>query len=978
MKYKHKNVEEDVLKYWNENDVYKAAKEKNNDKQKFYFLDGPPYTSGYIHIGTAWNKVLKDSVLRYKRMTGNDVWDRAGYDMHGLPTAHKVMENVGLETKEDIEEYSVEKFIKKCEEYSIKYMKKMNDDFKRLGVWMDFDNAYMPIDNKFMGGVWHLIKKAHEKDRLYKGEKTMTWCKSCETALAKHELEYDNVIDESIYVKFPLKNKENHSILIWTTTPWTIPFNLGVMAGPEIEYGKFKVEVEGETEYWILAKKMAGILFSSVFEKDYELVETMKGSDLEGLEYNHPFNDELGSHYSSLKQDSEKVHTIVLSSEHVDLSAGTGLVHMAPGCGPEDYEVGLKNNIPPFNTLKETGIFSEDMGVFSGLNAREDDDKFINRLDEVDALVATSDVEHDYPFCSRCNSPVVFRTTEQWFFKVEDLKDKLREANSDVHWVPEWAGSNAFDSWLENLRDNSITRQRFWGTPVPIWECSCGEIEVIGSLKELKKKAGEVPDDIHKPYIDDVKIECSVCHKDMNRIPDVLDVWVDSGTTSWNCLNYPEEDKTFEDLFPADFITEGKDQIRGWFNLLMISSFLTFDEKPFENVFMHGFISDSKGLKMSKSIGNVVKPEKIIKQYGADAFRLYSIQAEAGEDLNFSFDELKNHRRNLNVLWNVSNYLQSMSKLNEINPSKVNFDDVKKSFTLSEEYILSRCEKTVKEVSNLMEDYKINEVPKKIEKLFLDISRKYIRAVRKRLTAGSKEDAEVVLYVLFRTLFTTLKLLAPFTPYISEKIYLTLKEKFGIDVDSVHLYEWPDYDEELFFDDSEFEFEFAQEMISSIKNIRSKASRSVRWPIKEVSISTDKEIDLSSDSIELIKKRTNSKNLVFDEKSYDNEIVEELENIKIIANLELDDELKKEGYYRELIRRIQSSRKKMGLERSDLIDLVILGDSVFKEVVEENMEDLKSRIEIDQVMFTEEENVDFDENYEIKSKELRIQVIKTL
>ncbi|MFW6024939.1 MAG: isoleucine--tRNA ligase [Candidatus Woesearchaeota archaeon] len=976
MKYKHKKVEEDILKYWDEEEIYKAAKEKNNKNQKFYFLDGPPYTSGKIHIGTAWNKVLKDSVLRYKRMKGLDVWDRAGYDMHGLPIENKVMNNLDFNTKEEIYNYSVEKFIKKCESYAIKYMDNMNTEFKRLGVWMDFDNAYKPIDNDFMAGVWHLIKKAHKKDRLYKGERTMTWCKSCETALSKHELEYENVTDTSIYVKYPLKNKKDHSIIIWTTTPWTIPFNLGVMAGPDIEYGKYEVDVDGKTEYWILAKRMAGILFSSVFEKKSTLVETFKGSELEGLEYTHPFNKELGNHYSELKENHENVHTIVLSSEHVDLSAGTGLVHMAPGCGPEDYEVGLQNDIPPFNTLDETGTFPEDMDKFSGYVAKDDDHKFIQALEENKRLIATNKVEHDYPYCARCSSPVVFRTTEQWFFKVEDLKDKLRKANEKTHWVPDWAGSNAFDSWLENLRDNSITRQRFWGTPVPIWECSCGNIEVIGSLKELKRLAGSVPENIHKPYIDDVTIKCSECKKDMNRIPDVLDVWVDSGTTSWNCLNYPQDKENFKKYFPADFIAEGKDQIRGWFNLLMISSFLTFDEKPFKNVFMHGFISDSKGLKMSKSIGNVVRPMKVINQYGADAFRLYSLQNEAGEDLNFSFDELKNHRRSLNVLWNVSNYLQSMTKLNDINPDSLDFDSIKDKLTLSEEYILSRMNKTIKEVTELMEDYMLHEVPGNVEQLFLDISRKYIRAVRKRLTMGDDEDKKVVLYTLYTSLLSSLKLLAPFCPYMSEKIYLTLKEKYGLEKKSIHLFDWPTFNEKLFDDETEVEFDFSQKLISSIKNIRSQVQRSVRWPIKEVSIDMKEEISLSEDSIELIKKRTNAKEIIFEPKEYSNQKELDIEKAKIIIDLDLNHELKKEGYYRELIRRIQSSRKKMKLKRSDLIELVILGDKIFSEVAKENEDNLKNRIEIKEVSYTEEKDMDFVEDFKIKDKSLTLQINK--
>ena len=666
-KYDFKFVEPEMLNFWKENDIYKKAKEKNKGKQKFYFLDGPPYTSGKVHIGTAWNKSLKDMILRYKRMNGLDAWDRAGYDMHGLPTAHAVEKKLGLKGKDDILKLGVDKFIAACKKLCVDNMELMNKDFTKLGVWMDFENAYQSITKEFMESEWWLIKKAHDKGRLYEGLRTMTWCPDCATAIAKHELEYQTVSDDSIFLKFKVKGKENEYLVIWTTTPWTIPYNLGVMVNPEEDYVKAKV---GD-EVWIVAAKLAGVFIQGVADKKYSVLEEMKGEALEGLEYEHPLNDELKQVYTEIKLKSSKIFTIVLSKAYVDTTAGSGLVHMAPGCGPEDYEIGHKNGIPPFNNLDEKGVFPKEMGPFAGWIAKKDDKKFIEFLRKKGSLIESTKVEHEYAHCQRCHNPVIFRTTKQWFFKVEDLKEKMVKANEGIKWVPQ-AAFNAFDSWLKNLRDNSITKQRFWGTPLPVWRCEeCKKYDVIGSAKELEKLSGKKPEDLHKPWIDQITIPCE-CGKEKKRIPDIIDVWVDAGTVSWNCLDYPGREDLFKELFPADFILEGKDQIRGWFNLLMVASMLAFDKPPFKSVYMHGFVQDAQGRKMSKSLGNYILPEEVVKEYGVDTLRYYMISgANPGIDINYNFDDVKLKHKNMFVFWNLHNFLIDMAKGVGKNPSKI-------------------------------------------------------------------------------------------------------------------------------------------------------------------------------------------------------------------------------------------------------------------------------------------------------------------
>ncbi|MEM4246988.1 MAG: class I tRNA ligase family protein, partial [Candidatus Woesearchaeota archaeon] len=546
--YEPTKIEPAVMTFWEREQVYEKAKKKNAGKKKYYFLDGPPYTSGHVHIGTAWNKALKDMVLRYKRMRGLDVWDRAGYDMHGLPTENQIRKKHKIFLKKDIEAFGLEKYNKECEQFAVEMMHQMNKDFERLGVWMDFDRAYIPISREFIEGEWMLIRKAHEQERLYEGLRTMPWCAHCETNLAKHELEYENVRENSIFVKFRIKDKPNEFLVIWTTTPWTIPFNLAVMVNPDLDY----VRVQVKNEVWIIAKALANAIVQGIAGEFPKILEEFKGNRLEGVEYVHPFEDVI-LEYKRIKSESPRTHTVVLSSEYVDASAGSGLVHCAPGCGPEDYEVGYRNKIPAWNNIDEHGRFPSTMGEFSSLIAKKDDKKFVEALKKRCALIAEAPVEHEYAHCQRCHNPVIYRTTKQWFFKVEDLKPRMIEYHKNSKWVPE-AAWNAFDSWLRNLRDNSITKQNYWGTPVPIWRCaSCGDYDVISTVSELEEKSKKKIVELHRPWIDRHEIPCK-CGGKKQRIPDILDVWVDAGTVSWNCLDYPHRKDLFEQLFPAEFI----------------------------------------------------------------------------------------------------------------------------------------------------------------------------------------------------------------------------------------------------------------------------------------------------------------------------------------------------------------------------------------------------------------------------------------
>lgn len=978
--YNPKEIEKEIEKFWEENKIYEKV--KNRKGKEIYFLDGPPYTTGSIHLGTAWNKILKDFYIRVCRMKGFNVWDRAGWDMHGLPITHKVMKKFNLE-KHDIEKFGVERFIKECEKFALTSMKTMEKQFKKLGVWMDWENAYMPIKPEFIEANWWLVKKAHENGFLYEGKKTMHWCPKCATSLAKHELDYKEIEDESIFVKFPVEGRKDEFLLIWTTTPWTLPYNLAVMVNPDVEYVKAEVDVSGKKEKWIIAKALSTAVLAGVFGKKFKILEEFKGEKLKGLSYKHPFFEEISFH-SELKKKNKKAYTVVLSSEYVNTSSGTGLVHCAPGCGPEDYEVGHREKLPPYNTLNEKGVL-EDIGEFSGLKAKIDDKKFIEALKKKGLLLEVTKVKHDYAHCWRCKTAVVYRTTTQWFFDVESkLKKLMINTNKKVKWQPDWAGNRWMHSWLENLRDNGITRQIYWGIPVPIWKCKqCKNVEVIGSIKELEEKSGKkAPSDLHRPYIDRIILKCS-CGSIMKRIPDVLDVWVDSGSTSFTCLDFPQRKDLFEKYWPADLIIEGKDQIRGWFNLLLVVSMVAFQKHPYKAVYMHGFINDVLGRKMSKSLGNIISPDEVVNKYGVDATRLYMLSATPpGIDLNYDTRETGIKLRSLFVFYNIAKYILDYSKI----LGKPDFKVKKSELDVEERYILSRLNSTIKDIDKLFEELQFNKIPTLIEKLFLDLSRFYIQVTREKISTGSVSERKKVLNTIAKVYYECLLLLAPVCPFLTEKIYQSLKKEFSnveeFAEKSIHLTSWPKADNSLISKDLEESVEIVKDIIEVALSEREEAKVGIRWPLSLLEISIEykkKKVEESINLLEkILKKQVNVKKIKFSK-------LKEGKTFrygKLSLNTQLTPELFSEGFTREVIRRIQFLRKKSGLEKIDKISLVVAGQNISsildKEKIAElvNASELKI-IDLDELKqdvgsFLNKNKNGIKEKFKIKEKEVAV------
>ena len=989
-RYDPHRVESEVLALWERERTFQKAREQVRGKKPFYYLDGPPYTSGAIHIGHAWGKALRDSLMRYKRMRGFDVWDQPGFDVHGLPIEVAVEKKLGIEDKKDIiAKLGVEKFIDACRKFAIEQMLPMCKDFARLGVWMDWERPYLTLTNEYIEGAWWALAEADRRGYLARGHKSMTWCPRCSTALAKHELDYFNEHDESIFVKFPLAEKEREYLIVWTTTPWTIPFNLAVMAHPDIAYVRAKV---GD-EIWIMAKALANSLISGLAGKRFTVQEEVKGKYLEGVRYRHPFRDEIKAH-REYEKERARAYTVVLSERYVTLDAGTGLVHCAPGCGAEDFEVGTENDLPAFNTVDDSGVFPKEMGPFAGLRARKDDAQFARVLKDRGLLVATSEIDHEYAHCWRCKNPVIYKATPQWFLLVENLKEEMLEANRHVTWVPEWAGSRWFDSWLRNLQNWCISRQRFWGIPLPIWLCSsCGEYRLVSSKKELEEVSGQKLEDLHRPWIDRVTLKCR-CGKVLHRVEDVLDVWLDSGAASWAPLGYPTKTKLFEKFWPADFILEGKDQIRGWFNSMMCLSMVSHGKIPYKAVYMHGFTNDAQGRKMSKSLKNIISPEEVIEKYGADTLRYYFIGgANPGLDINYNFEDMGVRFRNLGVLWNLMNFLLDHCAAHDIKPCAVT--SLKGGG--EERYILSKLHTTMEHVSTLFDSYRLNEVPDAIEELYLELSRTYLQLVREKSASGSEEEKQLVADTAFTVLLGTIFILAPVAPFITEAMFQRLKAAFHLKGESVHLQDWPKPLRELMDPALEQQMALVKHVAQAALACRDDLQLGVRWPLREAVVVTAdhaaaeavkelssllkaainvREVRLGEVKTRIVLK-PNFRNLgpafkqlapkvaealaaarhedlasqlsrgkaslkvgkeevtllpdhvLVQEQLPEGYMAKDFPAGKVFLSSEIPPELEDEGFAREVMRRVQALRKEAGLRKSDRITLAITAETSF-------------------------------------------------
>ena len=826
-RYDPREVEKQVAEWWSKNNIIKKAFEKNRGAPVFSFLEGPPTVNGYMHIGHARGRVYKDIILRYKTMKGFDVWSRAGWDCQGLPTEIEVEKRLNITSKKDLEKIGLERFIEEANNVVDYYISKWREASERLALWLDYDTAYETRKEEYMEHIWYFLKKCYEEGKLVESLRVVPYCPRCETPLSQHELAqgYEEIEDPSIYVKIPLKDRPVSFIIIWTTTPWTIPGNEAVAVHPDEQY----IEIKVDNETWILAEKLLEKFIEETKIKNFTKGKTYLGKSLVGLRYIHPLHDEVPEH----QKHGGNAHTVI-PSEYVSMEEGTGCVHTAPAHGPEDFELGKRYNLPIFCPVSTTGVFKEEGGKYKELSTREASTIVIDDLRRKNLLVKAGTITHNYPLCWRCGTPLIYLASTQWFLRVEPIKEIMVHENEKVRWWPEWAGTNRFGEWLKNADDWCISRTKVWGTPLNIWVCNeCGEKKAVGSRDELNE-AIEKPSEIrmHRPWVDKFVFKCPKCGGKMYRVPFVLDTWLDSGVAHFASIHYLRDKKLFNILFPYDFITEAIDQTRGWFYTLLFTSCMLFNKAPFKSVLTQGHVLDEFGKKMSKSRGNVVWALDAFETYGVDTIRFYLVsKAEPWSTINFVPKEVMQTLEHLNILWNVFSFAKTYFNLDKFDPARHMLDRFKKNLKPEDRWILSRVNSLTRIVSSGLENMEIQDAARELRRFIVeDLSRTYVRAIRRRVWTEAetidKLTAYATLYYVLKRLVT---LLAPFTPYLAEALYHEVKT--NEELESIHLASWPRVDEKMIDEELEDAMEIALEVITTALAARQKGGRKLRWPV---------------------------------------------------------------------------------------------------------------------------------------------------
>ncbi len=851
--------EDEVSKFWKENKIFQKTEEKKGPSYVFY--DGPPTANGKPHIGHVETRVIKDMIPRYHTMKGANSPRKAGWDTHGLPVEIEVEKKLGLDGKEQIEEYGLEPFIQQCKE-SVWNYKGMWEEFSDVvGYWADMEHPYVTYENNFIESEWWALKQIYDKGLMYKGFKVVPYCPRCGTPLSSHEVAqgYKQVKERSAVVRFKAVGEDAY-FLAWTTTPWTLPSNIALCVNPEETYVKVKA-VDGYTYY--LAKALADTVLGSLTEDDspaYEVLETMVGADLEHREYEPLYDCSV-----PIVEKQHKKAFQVYMDDYVTMTDGTGIVHIAPAFGEDDARVGRKYDAPFVQLVDEKGNMKDET-PFAGLFIKDADPEVLKDLDARGLLFAAPKFEHDYPFCWRCDTPLVYYARESWYIKMTDVKDDLIKNNNTINWVPQSIGQGRFGSWLENVQDWALSRNRYWGTPLNIWECpDCGERKSIGSIEELKEQAYDCPDEIelHRPYVDNVHLKCK-CGGTMTRVPEVIDCWFDSGSMPFAQHHYPFENQDlFEEQFPADFISEAVDQTRGWFYSLLAISTLLFDKAPFKNVVVLGLVLDGEGQKMSKSKGNAVDPMQALRKHGADAIRWYFYTNSAPWLPNRFYDKavVEGQRKFLGTLWNTYAFYVLYANIDEFDATKYSLEYDKLS--VMDKWCLSKMNTMVRGVDSCLADYKIPEAAAYLQEFVDDLSNWYVRRCRSRYWAqGLSQDKINAYMTLYTALVTVSKAAAPMIPFMTEEIYQNLVRSLDKNApESVHLCDFPVVDEAFVDADLEADMDEVLNIVTLGRACRNGANIKNRQPLGKMLIKAEKE--LGSYYTDIIKDELNIKSVEF-------------------------------------------------------------------------------------------------------------------
>ncbi len=997
--------EKEVEKFWNDNNIFQKSIDERSEGEVYTFYDGPPTANGKPHIGHVLTRVIKDMIPRYRTMKGYKVLRKAGWDTHGLPVELEVEKKLGLDGKEQIEEYGLEPFIAECKESVWKY-KGMWEDFSgTVGFWADMDDPYVTYHNDFIESEWWALKQIWEKGLLYKGHKIVPYCPRCGTPLSSHEVAqgYKDVKERSATAKFTVKGEDNTYFLAWTTTPWTLPSNVALCVNPAETYVKIKV---GD-EFYILAEA----LVEKNIEDEYEVIEKYVGTDLEYKEYTPLFD--------FAKPDKKCYY--VTCDNYVTLTDGTGIVHIAPAFGEDDANVGRKYDLPFVQLVDGKGEMTAET-PWAGTFCKDADKEVFIDLDKRGLLFNAPKFEHSYPFCWRCDTPLIYYARDTWFIKMTEVKDDLIKNNNTINWIPKTIGEGRFGAWLENVQDWGISRNRYWGTPLNIWECECGHRHAIGSIEELKSMSQNCPDDIelHRPFIDAVTIKCPECGKEMHRVPEVIDCWFDSGAMPFAQWHYPFENKDiFEENFPADFISEAVDQTRGWFYSLLAESTLIFNKAPYKNVIVLGHVQDENGQKMSKSKGNAVDPFDALQQHGADAIRWYFYSNSAPWLPNRFHDGAvsEGQRKFMGTLWNTYAFFVLYANIDNFDATKYTLEYDKLS--VMDKWVLSKLNTLVKTVDENLANYRITETARALDNFVDELSNWYVRRSRTRFWVKDMPQDKINAYMtLYTALVTLCKTAAPMIPFMTEDIYQNLVRSIDKNApESIHLCDFPKYDEALIDEQLEKDMEEVLSIVVLGRACRNTANIKNRQPIGKMYVKAPSA--LTEFYTQIIEEELNVKTVVFtddvsDFTSYSfkpqlktlgrrfgkninavREILAGLDGNKAMAELKetgslkitvdgneealseedlliesaqadgfesgsdygitvvldtnLSEELIEEGFVREIISKIQTMRKDSGFEVMDHIKVSCEGNSKIAELILRNDSIIKDETLSDEI-----------------------------
>ena len=843
--------EKQVEKFWEDNQIFEKSMKVREGNPSYVFYDGPPTANGKPHIGHVETRVIKDMIPRYRTMKGYQVPRKAGWDTHGLPVELEVEKKLGLDGKDQIEKYGVEPFIEQCKESVWKYEGMWEDFSHTVGFWADMKNPYVTYHNDYIESEWWALKEIWKKGLLYEGHKIVPYCPRCGTPLSSHEVAqgYKDVKERSAVVRFKVKGEDAY-ILAWTTTPWTLPSNVALCVNPDEDY--VKVTSKGYTYY------MAAALVDTVLGEGAEILEHYQGKDLEFKEYEPLFP------YAEKRIGNKKAYYVVCDT-YVTLTDGTGVVHIAPAFGEDDSKVGHRYDLPFVQLVNEKGEMTEET-PWAGTFCKKADMAVLQALEDKDLLFDAPLFEHSYPHCWRCDTPLIYYARETWFIRMTAVKEDLIRNNNTINWIPESIGKGRFGDWLENVQDWGLSRNRYWGTPLPVWQCECGHQDCIGSIEELKEKADNCPDDIelHRPYIDAVTIKCPKCGKEMHRVPEVIDCWFDSGSMPFAQHHYPFENKEiFEKQFPAQFISEAVDQTRGWFYSLLAISTLLFNKAPYENVIVLGLVQDENGQKMSKSKGNAVDPFDALQTYGADAIRWYFYTSSApwlpsrfaGKTV------VEGQRKFMGTLWNTYAFFVLYANIDNFDATKYSLEYDK--LAVMDKWLLSRLESTVKAVDDNLANYRIPEAAKALQSFVDDMSNWYVRRSRERFWAKGMEQDKINAYMtLYTALVTVAKAAAPMIPFMTEDIYQNLVKSIDASApESIHLCDFPEVHENWIDPKMEEDMADLLEIVVMGRAARNTANIKNRQPIGTMYVKS--EFQLSEFYKEIIEDELNVKEVVF-------------------------------------------------------------------------------------------------------------------